>query len=103
MISSPIFERRNLRFGRLDHEWAARMKPAPDRGIHWRRRLARQENALPCAFARWIDNRHRTDERFRVRMRRFLQDPAGLAELEKRSRHVASVFQVPVWATRSLR
>src|SRR5207249_2858607 len=56
------------------------MKPATDRRIHRRRRIAREDDALALALASRIDNWHRANERFGVWMQRFLQNGACLTK-----------------------
>lgn len=108
MISPPIFERRNSRFARLNHEWAARMRPAPDPGDSSAKaaRPAGECAAVRvCALDRQlhaIDRAHASEASFENESGFNRKMSCEVVELEKRSRHLASVSQVLVWATRSL-
>lgn len=81
VIFAPIDQRRHLRFAGFDHVGTPRMKGTADRRLHWRRRIARQNDSFPQTLAFRIGNRHGADQRFRVGMKWPRQHLIGRAQL----------------------
>src|SRR2546427_482003 len=82
MIWPEVFKRRNHLRTLFDGVRTTRMERTAAGRVHWRGRIAGQQDTLAPAFAAWIGQGHGAHERLGVGMQRALDNVRGRAELD---------------------